>query len=63
MSDRDKEIIYYKYGLNGYPELTLEKIGSIVGVTYQRVRQIEKRVLKTIRNNSDCVYMLSGYHK
>lgn len=63
LSDRDKEIIYYKYGLNGYPELTLEKIGSIVGVTYQRVRQIEKRVLKTIRNNSDCVYMLSGYHK
>jgi len=63
LSDRDREIIYYKYGMKGYPELTLKKISSIVGVTYQRVQQIDNRILKKINKSADCRYILSGYHK
>ncbi len=63
LSDRDKEIISYRFGLNGYPRLTYEKLGKKFGVTHQRVRIIEKRILRMIRDNQACMNLLSGYHK
>ena len=39
------EIIQYRFGLNGYPRLTLEDTGIILDITRQRVRQVEKRAV------------------
>lgn len=63
LNEREREIINYRYGLNGYPLLTLDQIRSIFSVSYQRVQQIDKRILKKIRNNEKCRYILSGYYK
>ncbi len=45
LSDNEKEIIIKRYGLNGEEPSTLEAIGHNFGITRERVRQIEKRVI------------------
>ena len=47
---REREIIEKRFGLNGTRPLTLEKIGAIYNVTRERVRQIEGKALKKLRN-------------
>jgi len=63
LNDRERMIINYRYGLDGYPILTLDQIRTIFGITYQRVQQIDKNVLKKIKKNEKCRYILSGYYK
>lgn len=63
LNDRERKILNYRYGLNGYPILTFDQIRTIFDITYQRVQQIDKRVLKKIRDNDECRYILSGYYK
>jgi len=42
--DREREIISRRFGLSGNKE-TLEQIGEMLGVTRERVRQLEKAIL------------------
>ena len=42
LDDRPRQIIRLRYGLDG-PALTLEEVGQRLGVTRERVRQIENR--------------------
>ncbi len=50
LDTREKEIIMYRYGLNqnGEPH-TLEQVGVRLGVTKERIRQLESRALKKLR--------------
>lgn len=50
LSDNEKTIIIRRYGLSGNDPETLESIGNDLGITRERVRQIEKRVLSKMRN-------------
>lgn len=50
LSDNEREIIIRRYGLSGNDPETLEAIGGDLGITRERVRQIEKRVLSKLRN-------------
>lgn len=63
LNDRDYKIICYRFGLFGYPELTLEQVAKKYNVTRERIRQIEKRILKNIKKNTLCNERLSGYYK
>lgn len=45
---REREILYYRFGLNGYPIKTLEATGEIFGLTRERVRQIELKAKKKV---------------
>lgn len=47
--DREKEIITRRFGLSDRRE-TLEQIGELLGITRERVRQLEKAILGRLRN-------------
>lgn len=47
---REKDILEKRYGING-EVCTLEDIANEYGLTKERVRQIEKKVLKDFKNN------------
>lgn len=46
---KEKTIIKLRYGFDGNEPKTLEEIGSLYGLTRERIRQIEKKVLKYIK--------------
>lgn len=50
--DREKEIISRRFGLYGRRE-TLEQIGEMLGITRERVRQLEKAILIRLRIASE----------
>ena len=50
--DHDIKCINYSLECNGSSDLTLEEIGLVLGVTRERVRQIEVSALKKLRHPS-----------
>ncbi len=49
LGDREREVIRMRYGLEDGRSHTLEEIGAKMGVTRERVRQIEARALEKLR--------------
>ena len=49
LNPREQRILRLRYGLGGEEEHTLEQIGRTIGVSRERVRQIEARSLKKLR--------------
>ena len=49
LEPREREVITYRYGLNGKTPLQLEEIGKILNISRQRVCVIEQKVLKKLR--------------
>jgi RNA polymerase sigma factor (sigma-70 family) len=50
LDDRERQIILHRYGLQqGSEPLTLEQVGSKMGVTKERIRQLESRALQKLR--------------
>ena len=52
LEEREQHIIRLYFGLDGKEALTLEEIGSLIGVTRERVRQIKERALGRLRHPS-----------
>ncbi|OAI48859.1 RNA polymerase sigma factor RpoS [Gammaproteobacteria bacterium SCGC AG-212-F23] len=50
LSDKDKEVLCRRFGLNGYERQTLEEVGASIGLTRERVRQIQMHALKVLRD-------------
>ena len=48
--DRDREVVAKRHGLKNFQPHTLEQIGSELGITRERVRQIEKAAFQNIIN-------------
>ena len=51
LDEREKAILMMRYGLEDGRESTLEEIGQRFGLTRERIRQIELRALKKIRQS------------
>jgi RNA polymerase primary sigma factor len=52
LTDVEQTVIHHRFGLEGKenaPPLTLEQVGQIIGVTKERVRQIQNKALEKIR--------------
>lgn len=49
LTDREKEILYLRYGIDGGDEVTQKEIGSILGISRSYVSRIEKRALRKLR--------------
>ena len=48
LSEREVEVIHYRYGYGSSEPMTLDDIGKIYSLTRERVRQIESKALKKI---------------
>ena len=49
LDERERRILNFRFGLDGQEPLSLEETGKKIGVTRERVRQIEKRCLLKLR--------------
>ena len=43
---KEREIITMRYGLHDHKQLSLKEVGDIYGLTKERIRQIEKKVIE-----------------
>ena len=49
LNEKQQAVVERRFGLRGYRRATLEQIGSDIGVTRERVRQIQLDALKNLR--------------
>lgn len=49
LNDKQREVVERRFGLHGYDTATLEEVGNEIGVTRERVRQIQLEALKRLR--------------
>lgn len=57
LEGKQREVVVRRFGLHGYERCTLEEVGRELGVTRERVRQIQMDALKRLRRAMEC----SGY--
>ncbi|MEO8621231.1 MAG: sigma-70 family RNA polymerase sigma factor, partial [bacterium] len=54
LTPRERKILFLYYGLDESGEpMTLEKIGALMGVTRERIRQIRERAFEKLRESPD----------
>ncbi len=52
LSDKERDVLKYYFGLDGNAAHTLEDISEKVGLTRERVRQIKEKALRRLRKSS-----------
>ncbi len=50
LSEKQREVLERRFGLHGHDVSTLEEVGNQIGVTRERVRQIQIEALKRLRD-------------
>ena len=56
LDETERRVMEHRYGLNGHEAATLEEVGAIIGVTRQRVSQIQIAALRNLRR----IYRMGG---
>jgi len=59
LTEREQLVIALRFGLAGQPRTQLEKVGERLGVTRERVRQIEEVALRKLRLSRDTRRLLA----
>jgi RNA polymerase nonessential primary-like sigma factor len=49
LTEKQRQVVQRRFGLNGHERATLEDVGQQIGVTRERVRQIQMDALKRLR--------------
>jgi RNA polymerase nonessential primary-like sigma factor len=52
LSEQQREVVEHRYGLNGHGRRTLEEVGELLGVTRERVRQVQLAALARLKDIS-----------
>lgn len=50
LEERESEVIKHRYGIGGNEPKTLEEVGHLFDLTKERIRQIEAKALRKLRN-------------
>jgi RNA polymerase sigma factor (sigma-70 family) len=50
LNDKEQQVITLRFGLDGEEPHTLEEVGEVFGVSHSRIRQIEAKALRKLRN-------------
>jgi RNA polymerase primary sigma factor len=57
LNPRMRRVIALRFGLEGQTPQTLEEVGTELGITRERVRQLESRALRELRNHAPELYL------
>ncbi|MBK5200240.1 MAG: RNA polymerase sigma factor RpoD/SigA [Spirochaetaceae bacterium] len=50
LTDKEKDIIEHRFGLNGKAQMSLKEIGELYNLTKERIRQIEKKTIMKLKD-------------
>jgi len=53
LSEKQKDVVVRRFGLRGHESATLEQVGAEIGLTRERVRQIQVNALEKLRRTLD----------
>ena len=56
LSEREKQIISNRFGINDTRPKTLEQLGKIMGYSKERIRQLEDLALKKLREKEEFLH-------
>ena len=62
LDERERVIVRWRYGLDGEAPQTLRSIGKHLGISRERVRQIEVQALHKLRNRDDVGALSEDVH-
>ena len=62
LGEREAQILRLRYGLDDDSSLTLQQIADRIGLSRERVRQIEEKALQKLRHNRKTISLISVYH-
>lgn len=61
LSDREADLLKYRFGFTDGQTYTLEETAAKFGVTRERVRQLEAKALRRLRSNQETRHLLLHY--
>ncbi|MFQ3610045.1 MAG: sigma-70 family RNA polymerase sigma factor [Fimbriimonadales bacterium] len=50
LTEKEREVIRLRYGLEGHSAMTLDAVGKLLGISKERVRQLESRAIRKLRD-------------
>jgi len=50
LTDKEKDILEHRFGLNGKAQMSLKEIGELYNLTKERIRQIEKKTIMKLKD-------------